>query len=60
MQTGASSKTRSRVAQAIDELDLGELGRAVWRKKRWIIGLTLAAAGITFLAVNMITPRYKS
>jgi succinoglycan biosynthesis transport protein ExoP len=60
MQTGASSKARSSVAQAIDELDLGELGRALWRKKHWIIGLTLLAAALAFAAVNMITPRYKS
>jgi succinoglycan biosynthesis transport protein ExoP len=61
MQTGSSSpKARSSVAQAIDELDLGELGRALWRKKHWIVGLTLLTAGVAFLAVNMMTPRYKS
>jgi succinoglycan biosynthesis transport protein ExoP len=60
MQTGPSSKARSGMAQAIDELDLGELGRALWRKKRWIVGLTLAAAGLAFMAVNVVTPRYKS
>jgi uncharacterized protein involved in exopolysaccharide biosynthesis/Mrp family chromosome partitioning ATPase len=48
------------VAQAVDEVDLGGLGRALWRKKRWIIGLTLLAAGLAFIAVNLITPRYKS
>jgi uncharacterized protein involved in exopolysaccharide biosynthesis/Mrp family chromosome partitioning ATPase len=56
----STSSARSGVAQAIDELDLGELGRAIWRKKRWILGLTLAAGAIAFLAVNMVTPRYKS
>ncbi len=48
------------MAQAIDELDLGALGRALWRKKRWIIGLTLAAAGMAFVVVNLMTPLYKS
>src|SRR5258705_10753315 len=48
------------VAQAIDELDLGTLGRALWRKKGRIIVLTLIAGAIAFAAVNMITPRYKS
>jgi uncharacterized protein involved in exopolysaccharide biosynthesis/Mrp family chromosome partitioning ATPase len=48
------------VTHAVDELDLGSLGRSVWRKKRWIIGLTLIAAALAFAAVNMVTPRYKS
>ncbi|MGH6770830.1 MAG: GumC family protein [Xanthobacteraceae bacterium] len=59
MQTGNSSG-RAGIAQVIDEIDLGELGRAVWRRKRLIIGLTLLAAGLAFLAVNMVAPRYKS
>jgi uncharacterized protein involved in exopolysaccharide biosynthesis/Mrp family chromosome partitioning ATPase len=46
--------------QAVDELDLGALGRAIWRRKRLIIGLTLLAAAIAFAAVNYVTPRYKS
>ena len=58
MQTGEASG--GRVAQAIDELDLGALGRALWRRKGRILFLTLATAGLTFLAVNMVTPRYKS
>ena len=60
MQTGTGSAGRSGVAQAIDELDLGALGRAIWRRKRLVIGLTLLAAAIAFAAVNVITPRYKS
>ena len=42
------------------EVDLGALGRALWRKKVLIAGLTLLAAGLAFLVVNLITPRYKS
>jgi len=60
MQTGTASLRRVGVAQAIDELDLGALGRAVWRRKRLILGWTLAAAAIAFIAVNLMTPRYKS
>ena len=45
MQTGTGSAGRGGVAQAIDELDLGALGRALWRRKRLIIGLTLLAGG---------------
>ena len=60
MQTGTVSAGRGGVAQAIDELDLGALGRAIWRRKRLIIGLTLLAAAIAFAAVNYVTPRYKS
>jgi uncharacterized protein involved in exopolysaccharide biosynthesis/Mrp family chromosome partitioning ATPase len=58
MQTGTVSTGRS--VQAIDELDLGALGRAIWRRKRLIIGLTLLAAAIAFAAVNYVTPRFKS
>ncbi|MGE0523494.1 MAG: GumC family protein [Variibacter sp.] len=42
------------------ELDLGALGRALWRKKLWVIGPALLVALVTFVAVNMMTPRYKS
>ncbi|MGE0752782.1 MAG: GumC family protein [Variibacter sp.] len=42
------------------ELDLGAVGRALWRKKLWIIGPAILVALLTFVAVNLITPRYKS
>src|SRR5262245_6192945 len=60
MQAGTGSAGRGGVAQTIDELDLGALGRAIWRRKRLIIGLTLLAAALAFAAVNYVTPRYKS
>jgi uncharacterized protein involved in exopolysaccharide biosynthesis/Mrp family chromosome partitioning ATPase len=47
-------------AAAPDELDLRSLGLAVWGRKRLIFALTLLTTAIAFLAVNMITPRYKS
>jgi len=48
------------MAHAIDELDLGALGRGLWRRKGVIAGLTLLAAVLAFAAVNLVTPRYKS
>jgi uncharacterized protein involved in exopolysaccharide biosynthesis/Mrp family chromosome partitioning ATPase len=43
-----------------EELNLGSVGRAVWRNKRSIIGPTLIMAAAAFVAVNLLTPRYKS
>jgi tyrosine-protein kinase Etk/Wzc len=42
------------------EPDLRSLGRALWQKRVTIVGLTLIAAAIAFVAVNAITPRYRS
>jgi uncharacterized protein involved in exopolysaccharide biosynthesis/Mrp family chromosome partitioning ATPase len=43
-----------------DEISLGTVARAVWRNKRAIIGPTLLIAAAAFVAVNLISPRYKS
>jgi tyrosine-protein kinase Etk/Wzc len=59
MQAGVQSDGRSGLSPT-GEIDLGALGRALWRKKFLIAGLTLLAAAIAFAAVNLITPRYKS
>jgi succinoglycan biosynthesis transport protein ExoP len=40
--------------------DMRGLGRVLWQKKTRIVGLTLAAAGLAFVVVNAITPRYMS
>jgi succinoglycan biosynthesis transport protein ExoP len=42
------------------ELDLGALGRALWARKFSIVAVTGLAAVLSFMAVNLITPRYKS
>jgi exopolysaccharide transport family protein len=42
------------------ELDLGAVGRALMRKKWWVLGPALAIAALTFVGVNLITPKYKS
>ena len=61
MGESAQLATRLGVVQAaVEELDLGALGRALWRRKTTILALTLGAAAIAFIAVSLITPRYKS
>jgi uncharacterized protein involved in exopolysaccharide biosynthesis/Mrp family chromosome partitioning ATPase len=60
MQAGVSSTGRPGAVTSIDELDLGALGRAVWRKRSLILILTIAAAAVAFAAVNLISPRYRS
>ena len=42
------------------ELDLRAVGRALVRKKWWVFGPALAVAALTFVGVNLITPKYKS
>lgn len=42
------------------DLDIREIGRALARHKRWVILPTAFAFAAALLAVNMITPRYKS
>ena len=42
------------------ELDLGAVGRALVRKKWWILGPAIAVAALTFVGVNLVTPKYKS
>jgi polysaccharide biosynthesis transport protein len=50
---------------AFDALDsrsveLGSIGRELWRRKWWVLGPTLAVAAIAAVTVNLVTPRYKS
>src|SRR5215475_2724425 len=47
-------------AAVTDELDLGAVGRALTRKRLWVIAPTLVVAALTFATVNVISPRYKS
>ncbi|MEJ0076608.1 MAG: Wzz/FepE/Etk N-terminal domain-containing protein [Alphaproteobacteria bacterium] len=42
------------------ELDLGAVGRALMRKKWWVLGPALAVAALTFVGVNLVTPKFKS
>lgn len=45
---------------SLNDLDLREIWSALMRKKGWVIIPTLAVAVLSFVAVNSITPRYKS
>lgn len=47
-------------ASAAGDLDLPALGRALIRKRSWIIVPTVLALVVSLAAVNMVTPRYKS
>ncbi len=42
------------------DLDLRSLGRALWQRRSWILWPTVLVAIVSAIAVNMITPRYKS
>jgi uncharacterized protein involved in exopolysaccharide biosynthesis/Mrp family chromosome partitioning ATPase len=42
------------------EPDMRSLGRALWRNKTTILGLTLLSAAAAYLVVNTMTPRYRS
>src|SRR6187200_2752698 len=42
------------------DLDLGALGRALWHRRYWILMPTLVVSVLAFVAVNIVTPRYKS
>ena len=41
-------------------VELGAVGRALWRRKWWVLLPTLLVAAIAAVAVNLVTPRYKS
>jgi uncharacterized protein involved in exopolysaccharide biosynthesis/Mrp family chromosome partitioning ATPase len=55
----AAPPVRQAVAED-GELDVRALGRALWRRKRAIIVPTLIVAALTALAVEVITPKFKS
>jgi uncharacterized protein involved in exopolysaccharide biosynthesis len=42
------------------DLDLRLVWRALMRRRAWIIAPTIAAAVLSFAAVNVVSPRYKS
>ncbi|MCC5622956.1 exopolysaccharide transport family protein [Nostoc sp. CHAB 5715] len=42
------------------EIDLRALGAGVWRRKRWILGPTIAAALLALAFVNLAAPYYRS
>ncbi len=54
--SGVGSVTR----MAQSDVDFASLGRALWRKKRWMIVPALVVAVIAIAAVNIATPKYRS
>jgi succinoglycan biosynthesis transport protein ExoP len=65
MRVGMERAGRRAVDQADQgaaesEIDLRALGTALWRKRLWILIPTVAAALLAFVAVQFVTPRYKS
>jgi polysaccharide biosynthesis transport protein len=42
------------------DIDVRALGRALWRRKKWIVFPTLIATVLAAVAVNFVTPHYKS
>jgi uncharacterized protein involved in exopolysaccharide biosynthesis len=57
---GARQPASSEQAPPEGELDFGAVGRALWRRKWWVLLPAIVAAVLSFAAVNAITPRYKS
>src|SRR5262245_39967877 len=48
-------------ATAVDgDLDMRALRGALWRRRRWIIVPTILVCALSAVAVNFLTPRYKS
>ncbi len=41
-------------------VEVGAVGRELWRRKWWVLAPTLGVAAIAAVAVNVVTPRYKS
>ena len=59
MTAQAGIEARGTGESRSDMLDLSALWAAIKRRKLWIIGPALAAFGLSFLAVNVVTPRYS-
>ncbi len=53
---------RMSAESAVEEgdIDLRSLALALWQRKAWILWPTVLVAMVAAIAVNMITPRYKS
>ncbi|MDQ2083181.1 exopolysaccharide transport family protein [Xanthobacteraceae bacterium Astr-EGSB] len=55
-----SVKPKGAGGRVDSDIDVRLLGQALWRRKKWIIWPTLIATILAAVAVNVITPRYKS
>ena len=60
MRVGAMSGSSQFDVLDSRPVELGAVGRTLWRKKWWVLAPTLAVAALAAVAVNLVTPRYKS
>jgi succinoglycan biosynthesis transport protein ExoP len=60
MRVGAMSSSLQVDVLDSRPVELGAVGRTLWRKKWWVLGPTLAVVALAAVAVNLATPRYKS
>ena len=51
---------KSAASPVAGDLDLHALGQALVRKRQWIVVPTVLALVLSIVAVNIVTPRYKS
>lgn len=63
MRWGESRRQQATSVQASDAgegpaLDLGALARGVWRRRLWIVSLTILGFLTAFAFVSMVKPRY--
>jgi len=58
--SGGSASAGSADTPAASDLDLHALGRALARRRGWIIVPTVLVFALSLAAVNVVTPRYKS
>lgn len=47
-------------ASSTGEIDVAGVGRALWRKRWWVVGPTLAALAAAGIFVNVVKPRYTA
>ncbi len=52
--------TRDNAPYDDSDIDLASLGRALWQRKRWILIPAAIVAIASIVAVNVVSPRYKS
>lgn len=60
MRGGSQKVAKPVVTASSGDVDLSTIARALWRNKRRIIGPTLVMTAAAFIAVNLLTPKYKS
>ncbi|MBD3844840.1 uncharacterized protein involved in exopolysaccharide biosynthesis [Bosea sp. OAE752] len=58
MTAEAGTEARGNGEGRGDMLDLAALWAAIKRRRAWVVVPTLAALGLSFFAVNVVTPRY--